>query len=69
MPDTAPDFQDAKPRPICRSTEARETAVLTLAIRSLLVVKAEQDASWPCRVRPLNQSLNLSQVLTRTPPT
>ena len=55
MPDTAHEFQEVRPRKVCRSTEARETALLTLAMRSLLAVKAEKDASWPCRVRPLSQ--------------
>lgn len=53
MSDTARDVSQQIPRKICRNTEAHETAILTLALRSLMAVKAEHDASWPFRVQPL----------------
>lgn len=55
MPDTFQSFTEAKPRRICRSLELRENAILKLALKSLNDVKAAQDASWPCRVRPIRQ--------------
>ncbi len=55
MPDTFQSYSEAKPRRICRSLELRENAILKLALRSLKDVKAAQDASWPCRVRPTQQ--------------
>ena len=55
MPDTFQSYTEAKPRRICRSSELRENAILKLALKSLNDVKAAQDASWPCRVRPIQQ--------------
>jgi hypothetical protein len=55
MPDTTRDVSQQTPRKVCRKTEAHETAILTLALRSLNAVKAEHDASWPFRVHPLRQ--------------
>jgi len=52
MPDTFQSFSEVKPRRICRTSALRENAILMLALKSLNDVKAAQDASWPCRVRP-----------------
>jgi hypothetical protein len=55
MKDTARDVSQQIPRKICRKTEAHETAILSLALRSLKLVKAEHDASWPFRIHPVSQ--------------
>jgi hypothetical protein len=52
MPDTFQPFTEAKPGRFNRSRELRKSAILNLALKSLNDVKAAQDASWPCRVRP-----------------
>jgi len=55
MSDAARDVSQHIPRKICRNSEAHDTAILTLALRSLMAVKAEHDASWPFRVEPQSQ--------------
>ena len=55
MPDTATEFQRKMPQKADRTKECHQAAVFALALRSLLAVKADKDASWPCRVRPVRQ--------------
>lgn len=61
MRDSAEGQIEIRPRRICRKIEAHETAILSLAMQSLLAVKADKDASWPCRIRPLHQFAQLQK--------
>lgn len=55
MPDTAAEFQRKMPHKADRTQECHQAVVFALALKSLLAVKADKDARWPCRVRPVRQ--------------
>ncbi len=53
MKDTGHNPDRRGPRRPCRVTEARESLIQSLAVRSIQIVKSDQDALWRYRVRPV----------------